>query len=244
LQRSFEHFPIWDVAISPDGRVLAVAGGSEYLVDKDGGIHLVRTTDGALLKFLSVGKGRYASRVAFSPDGKLLAVQKGQDEVSLWEVDAGSSVPKKGSKKDLESFLGTSGSNVSPDGKLVAQVEDDVIEDAPECDGRLKIKQKMVVWRVKERSVAWHFATRFECESPDSPPSSRSAAVFSPDGRLLALAARDGSIRIWSVKDRRLVETLKMPAVYSVAFSKDGKLLAAGALTVPGEVRLWRVEEK
>jgi WD40 repeat protein len=35
-----------------------------------------------------------------------------------------------------------------------------------------------------------------------------------------------------------------MPAVYSLAFSKDGKLLAAGALTIPGEVRLWRVKEE
>jgi WD40 repeat protein len=227
---------------------LAVAGGSEYLIDKEGGVRLVRATDGALLKFLSLGKGNYASRVAFSPDGTLLAVEKGHHEVSLWKVDAGSSVPKKvpkkGSKKDLESFLRIGRSNVSPDGKLVAKVEDVVIEDAPECGGLMKVQQKMVVRWAKDGRVAWHFAGKFQCESPDAPPSSRSATVFSPDGSLLALAGIDGIIRIWSVKDRKLVGTLKMPAVYSLAFSKDGKLLAAGALTVPGEVRLWRVKEE
>jgi WD40 repeat protein len=243
-QRKFKDFPIWDVAISPDGRFLAVAGGSEYLIDKEGGVRLVRATDGALLKFLSLGKGTYASRVAFSPDGTLLAVEKRRHEVSLWRVDNGSLVRKKVSQKDLESFLRVSRSNVSPDGKLVAEVQDVVIEDAPECGGLLKIQQKMVVRWVEDGRRVWDFATKFQCESPGAPPSSRSAAVFSPDGSLLALAGRDGVIRIWSVKDRKLVGTLEMPAVYSLAFSNDGKLLAAGALTVPGEVRLWRVEEK
>jgi Tol biopolymer transport system component len=243
-QRKFKDFPIWHIAISPDGRFLAVAGGSEYLIDKEGGVHLVRATDGALLKFFSLGKGNYASWVAFSPDGKLLAVTKGHHEVSLWRVDSGSLVRKKVSQKDLESFLSIGRSNVSPDGKLVAEVEDVVIEDAPECGGLSKVQQKMVVRWVKDGRVAWDFATKFQCESPDTPTSSCSAAVFSPDGRLLALAGRDGIIRIWSVKDRQLVGTLKMPAVYSLAFSKDGKLLAAGALTNPGEVRLWRVKEK
>jgi len=242
-QRRFEDFPIWDVAISPEGRLLAVAGGSEYLIDKLGGVHLVRATDGASLKFLSLGKGNYVSRVAFSPDGTLLALESADHEVSLWRVDSGSLVQKKGSKKDLESFLSISRSSVSPDGKLVAKVEDVVIEDAPECGGLLKIQQKMVVRWVEDGRVAWEFAGKFQCESPDAPPSSHSSAVFSPDGSLLALAGRDGIIRIWSVKDRKLVGTLKMPAVYSLAFSKDGKLLAAGALTVPGEVRLWRVEK-
>jgi hypothetical protein len=241
-QRKFKDFPIWDVAISPDGRFLAVAGGSEYLIDKEGGVRLVRATDGASLKFLSLGKGNYASRVAFSPDGKLLAVEN--HEVSLWRVDSGSLVRKKGSKKDLESFLRISRSNVSPDGKLVAKVEDVVIEDAPECGGLVKVQQKMVVRWVKDGRVAWHFATKFQCESPDAPPSSHSAAVFSPDGSLLALAGGDGIIRIWSVQDRKLVGTLKMPPVYSLAFSKDGKLLSAGGLTIPGEVRLWRVKEE
>jgi WD40 repeat protein len=100
----------------------------------------------------------------------------------------------------------------------------------------------MVVQWVEDGRVAWDFATGFECESPDAPPSSRSAAVFSPDGSLLALAGWDGIIRIWSVKDRELVGTLKMPGVYSLAFSKDGKLLAAGALME--EVKLWRVKEE
>jgi roadblock/LC7 domain-containing protein len=241
-QRKFKDFPVWAVAISPDGRLLAVAGGSEYLIDKEGGVHLVRTTDGALLKFLSLGEGNYASDVAFSPDGKLLAVKIGGGGASLWRVDNGSLLQKKGSYENLLSFLGIARPNFSPDGKLVAEVEDVVIEDAPDCGGLVKVQHKMVVQWVEDGRVAWDFATGFECESPDAPPSSRSAAVFSPDGSLLALAGWDGIIRIWSVKDRELVGTLKMPGVYSLAFSKDGKLLAAGALME--EVKLWRVKEE
>jgi len=67
--------------------------------------------------------------------------------------------------------------------------------------------------------------------------------AFSPDGALLASAADDNTVRLWSVADGALLQVLSGHTkwVYSVAFSPDGRLLASGSQD--GTVRLWRASD-
>jgi serine/threonine protein kinase len=79
-------------------------------------------------------------------------------------------------------------------------------------------------------------------------PPATSAALRSPAGDLLATSGSDGAIRLWDLRSRIRVQTLRSDLhrrtghdalATSLAFSPDGALLASGH--VDGQVHLWHM---
>jgi WD40 repeat protein len=151
--------------------------------------------------------------VAFSPDGKTLAAAC-DNGVEFWETLAGGRRATFG-KQDGAHVLA-----FSPDGKTLA---------LGRGGGKIKLRDGLT-GRVRRR-LRGH-------------PGAVFCLAFHPAGRLLASGGEAGTVRLWDVTTG--AETATLPGymdevyrhVHAVAFSPDGRLLAAGG---GGAVRLWDV---
>lgn len=248
-------------AFSPDGRALAVASESWA-----GGIRLWRTRtwklDGV---FASRRPHEGFITASFSPDGKIIAAADGVGSAPyLWNVATRRVVALGGSRGVHVGVLA-----FSPDGRTLAAADwalGDALAGRRQIRGDAIIRlwnlgRRRVVAVLRASGRFGMFDMQY---SPDGKRLAASgngiylwntatgkiyrriagpgwALAFSPDGRLLAgVGGRDAAV--WDVATGRLVVTVTDPSgsiFYSVAFSPDGRTLAAGDHA--GRVYLWKV---
>ena len=66
-------------------------------------------------------------------------------------------------------------------------------------------------------------------------------AQFSPDGKVIVTASRDGTARLWTSKGRPLRTLRHRGPVATAAFSRDGRLVVTASSD--GTARIWRVAD-
>ena len=201
------------LAYSPDGRLLAAASGGFYTKEQRGEVGIWETTSGRRLHRLG-GPNGSAFCVAFSPDGTRVAAGGSADpSVRVWDVGTGAqAIRLSGHREAVWSVA------FSPDGNRLYSSSGD---------------RTLRVWDARpltsgpetERGVLADFASEVH------------GIAFHPDGKLLATACPEGDVQIWNARTSQLVQTIPVKGTSCVAFSRDGRWLAAGSF---GVIHVWQ----
>jgi tricorn protease-like protein len=236
-----------DARFSPDGKLLAIAGGQP---SAKGDLRIYQTSDWKLVATLG-GHQDSVFSVAFSPDGTRLASASFDKTVKIWST--------AGFK--LERTLTHHSDFVycvafSPDGQWLASaskdrsvklidvatgknkftfggMEQDVLAVAVSPDGRSAVSAGLepgLHW--------WDTRTGNRIRVQNGHAIAVNEICFSNDGRQVVSAGSDQTIRVWDGVSGALQRTISVGSVvYAVALSSDGKRIASGSFD--GRVCLW-----
>ena len=245
--------PINAVAVSPNGRLLAVA---QY-----GRVEIKNVEDGQRVSLLE-GLTGVVNGVAFSDDGSLLIAGAGETglagEVVLYQTDDWSILQKVKGHRDSVYAV-----KVSPDNNVLASVGYDkrlILWNAK--DGKIRHSiaghngavydlafhpsGKMVATASADRTVKlWDVQLGTRLDTLKQSQQELYCVAIAPDGRTLAAAGVDNRIRTWQLSADFTEGTNPLLtsvyahelAIVDISYSKDGaRLLSAGEDNL---VKLW-----
>ena len=231
-----EGFAIGGVAFSPDGRKLLVCAGTWA------GLFDTRTEQ-PLLQFQNTLSG--PNRGSFSPDGKRVLLL-GFIDAGVFDAETGkafgATLLHQGRLNPYYGGHYRPSAQFSPDGRSVLTTSTDkraiIWSLASEDHPRIELKQGVEVYsaawnsdgsRVASASytglvIIWNATSGAEISRFQAPPGLIPRMFFSPDNERLATISTDGHVRIWELKNSRVIKDLAVGAEMA-AQSPDGRTL-------------------
>lgn len=206
---------VLDIAFSPDGNHLAVAGDFGIL------LYDTRIVD----KPIKIEENIDIVRsVAFSPDGKVIASALLNDgTIRILDSNTGElirTINARTHKEDKKLLI--IGVSCSPDGNTIISRHNEQVD------------KTIRLWDIDTgkllRTLSGH--TR-----------RISDMAFCPESKIIATGSFDESVRLWDADTGKLLHILSGPTYFgnSVAFSPDGRVIVSGSGSLGKTLRLWDV---
>ena len=199
-------------SMTPDGRFLAAGEHRIVIWDVAEARQIGGKTD---------ANGSVVFGAACLPDGKRVASAGGDGQIRYWELSTG---------KLLQTIVGTKRKYgilslaIARDGRTLA---------TGDSAGTISL------WTADSGDSLGRLPS---LEQANNIPRSINALDFSPGNDILASGDFSSAVTLWSVKERRAVQSHDTDNMVSrVRFSPDGKLLASSAFMKP--VRIWNASE-
>ncbi|MCI0459723.1 MAG: serine/threonine protein kinase [Gemmataceae bacterium] len=178
---------------------------------QDRSVWLWDARDGRLLHTLPAPG--HSGRLALSPDGRACAIPGVDRTVRVWLTDR----DKARHLPDWQAAHGIHGLALGPDGKYLATTSS--------TTGKVRLQVLDTA-----SGVAWLAVTEH---------STVQALLFSPDGRQLACAGREGQVTVWEPQTGKKLLTLRPhgSGASSLAYTPNSHRLAAGYQD--GTIKIW-----
>ena len=234
---------VTEAVFSPDSKRLAVAHSF--------GVDIWDMQTHAIVCRLDGHKSKVTG-LDYAPDGKLLATISSDPIVCVWDARKGQLLHRlEGHKQPVRCV------RFSPDGRCLALASGDCtvrLWDAAKGRAAAILKghrdglralafspngRRLISVSWAKRARLWDVKNGALLRAIDDWGGDN--AVFSPDGKHVAVGCSDGTVRLWDVEkgSEPIVMTGHEKRVHSVDFNPKGKLLASASMG--NAIRLWKV---
>ena len=239
---------VWSVAISPDGKILAVGAGG--VGEQPGDLHLWDLAKGEELA--AIREEKPIRRVAFSPDGLTLATGSFDTTIKLRDPKTGevrrvlrghtAAVNDVAFTSDSKTLVSAGLDNTVRVWDVATGAERRILKGHADWVVGLAVSRdgKFIASACKDGTAkVWDLHTGKELLTFKGHANWVECVAFAPDSRTIATGSFDSTIKLWQTETGRELRTLTghNGQLDAVAFAPDGKTLASAGSD--NTVRLW-----